>query len=331
MKILSLRVATWVLQLMFVCCIGLIVMHVALRAVPYVKNARSYQVVKKATAIERSIASSIPNIVPRKVAGKNTAPFVMIAAALLLAFGLKKGRVYVNNRLIRAQFQKQYEALKQEAHLSETSSSLSPLKERFEKMQADAQVSREDLLTLFADTKKQLDTMQKNVAFLSIDIVDAHSMKHDEEQLSVEHDFMEYKDLVNKRMKENGVLKTAWTSDGVMSCFPTPDAAVKAARILLKDITHFNEQVKLMQKAFKIRCGVNAGSVYYDETLPMEEMSDRVIDIAGHMQKKSPENNVSIPRALLEKLTNTYNFVPIQKIVDGYEVCIFDRRAVPRN
>jgi hypothetical protein len=41
--------------------------------------------------------------------------------------------------------------------------------------------------------------------------------------------------------------------------------------------------VKLIKTDFSVRCGVNAGFVYFDETTPLE--ADRVIDVAGHMQK----------------------------------------------
>lgn len=309
---------------------AIIVIHVSLLVVPYIKNAQSYQIVQKATIVEKSIASSIQNIVPTKFAGKEITRWIAIAAAFVLVILLKQSKEYVKEKMIKIQFQRKYEALKKEAHLTEGSSSLTPLKEKIEKMQAGSKVNREELLKLFAETKKQLDTMQENVAFLAIDIVDAHLLKEKEENLNIEHDFRQYKNLVDSRLTENGVLKSAWTPDGVMSCFPTADAAVKTVRGLLADLERFNKQVKLMKKDFKIRCGINAGSVYYDETLPMEEMSDNVIDIAGHMQKKSPENNVSMPKILLNQLTDKYNFVPIEKVVDGHEVCIFERRAFPR-
>ena len=46
------------------------------------------------------------------------------------------------------------------------------------------------------------------------------------------------------------------------------------------------------------RCGVNAGYVHFDEATPMEAMSDRVIDIAGHMQKYAEPNTVAVARKL---------------------------------
>jgi class 3 adenylate cyclase len=330
MKHFTLKIITWGLQLLFICSIAVIVIHISLFAVPYIENAHSYQIVQKATIIEKTIASYIQNIVPTKFSEKEITRWIVIVSALGLSILLKQSKEYVQDKIIKIQFQRKYEALKQKTHLPEGSSSLTPLKEKIEKMQVGSKANREELLSLFAETKKQLDTMQENVAFLAIDLVDAHLLKEGEEKLNVEHDFSQYKNMVDKKFTDNGVLKSAWTPDGVMSCFPTADSAVKTVRGLLMDLERFNKQVKLMKKDFKIRCGINAGSVYYDETLPMEEMSDNVIDVAGHMQKKSPENNVSMPKILLDQLTDTYNFVPIEKVVDGYEVCIFERRAFPR-
>jgi hypothetical protein len=330
MKFVLLKITTRMIQILFLCSIGIIVLHVSLLAVPYIKNAQSYQIVQKATVVEKSIASYVKNIVPTKFAGKEITHWIVIAAALGVSILLKQSKEYIKDKMVKIQFQRKYEALKQEAHLPEGSSSLNQLKENIEKMKAGSKDNREELLKLFAETKKQLDTMQKNVAFLSIDLVDAPLLKAGEEKLNVEHDFSQYKNMVNRKFTENGVLKFAWTPDGVMGCFPTADDAVKTVKGLLMDLEKFNKQVKLMKKDFKIRCGVNAGSVYYDETLPMEEMSDNVIDIAGHMQKKSPENNVSLPKILLHKLINNYNFIQIDKVVDGHDVCIFERRAFPR-
>jgi class 3 adenylate cyclase len=286
--------------------------------------------VQKATFVEKSIAPYVNNIIPTKFAGHEITRWIVIAAAFVLGILFKKSKEYVKTKGIKVQFQRKYEALKKETHIPEGSSSLTPLKEKIEKIKAGSSVNREELLKLFAETKKQLDTMQENIAFLAIDLVDAHFLKEGEEKLNIEHDFRQYKNMVDKKFAENGVLKSAWTPDGVMSCFPTADAAVKTVQGLLTDLEQFNNQVKLIKKDFKIRCGINAGSVYYDETLPMEEMSDNVIDVAGHMQKKSPENNVSMPKILLDQLTDIYNFVPIKKVVDGYQVCIFERRAFPR-
>ncbi len=123
---------------------------------------------------------------------------------------------------------------------------------------------REDLVKLFAQTKKKLDKMGQDLAFLSIDVADSTGMKVGEEKASIEHDFMEYKHIVEKAIKTHGSIKSAWTPDGVMICFPTIEGAVNTARDIIKGLKDFNANVKTIKKDFTIRCGVNFGRVFFD-------------------------------------------------------------------
>jgi len=53
-----------------------------------------------------------------------------------------------------------------------------------------------------------------------------------------------------------------------------------------------------MRADFKVRIGINSGQVLFDERVPMGEMSSRVIDIAGHMQKYAEVNTIYINDAI---------------------------------
>lgn len=168
--------------------------------------------------------------------------------------------------------------------------------------------------------------MGRDLAFLSIDVVDSTGMKQDEEKASAEHDFMEYKRLVDSKLTSNGAMKSAWTPDGVMSCFPTIDTAVRAAREVIQGLDAFNKNVKTMRQDFRVRCGINHGFVYFDESVPMEEMTDRVIDIAGHMQKYAPPNTICVAKPSVEPMQEREGFAPAGKVVDGYEVYVWEKK-----
>jgi len=105
-----------------------------------------------------------------------------------------------------------------------------------------------------------------------------------------------------------------------MACFSNVDDAVSAGKDVIKGLDHFNRHVKLMTRNFSVRCGVNAGYVHFDDATPLEEMSDRVIDIAGHMQKHAQPGSVAIARKVIEPLRDLKGFEPTKKVVDGYEV-----------
>lgn len=162
--------------------------------------------------------------------------------------------------------------------------------------------------------------MGRHLAFLAIDVVDSTGMKQGEERATIERDFKEYKRFVERILQEHGSLKSAWTPDGVMSCFPNVDAAVQAGRDVVNGLETFNRDVKVMRSEFHVRCGVNFGYVYFDDSIPLEEISDRAIDIAGHLQKQAKPDTVFIPKHAIEPLCDRIGFEPSGRVVDGYEV-----------
>lgn len=180
--------------------------------------------------------------------------------------------------------------------------------------------SRDELLELMAKAKKSLDQQKRSVAFLSIDIINSTGMKQGEDQAIAERDFRQYKRLAEAAIDKNGALKAAWTPDGVMICFSTTDGAVAAAKEIIRNLGHFNKHVKAMRSDFAVRCGVNAGVVLFDEAVPMEEMSDRTIDVAGHMQKYAKANTIYIGKHAIAGLREPGGFSPAGQQVDGYEV-----------
>jgi len=105
-----------------------------------------------------------------------------------------------------------------------------------------------------------------------------------------------------------------------MACFPSVNDAVQAGKDIIRELGLFNRTVKLIKTDFSVRCGVNAGFVYFDETTPLETMADRVIDVAGHMQKYADPNTVAVAQNIVEPLNDRAGFAPAKRVVDGYEV-----------
>lgn len=181
-------------------------------------------------------------------------------------------------------------------------------------------LDRSELLEIYAQTKKTLEQQKKNLAFLSIDVVDSTGMKVGEEQGIAERDFRQYKFMVERVLQENKAWKSTWTPDGVMICFTTVPDAIRAGQGIIRNLGIFNQKVKSIKKDFAIRVGINAGLVFCDESTPMEEMTDRVIDIAGHMQKHGSINAVCITKHAIEPYLDKFNFVAEDRVVDGCPV-----------
>jgi class 3 adenylate cyclase len=318
------------MPLLIISALAIIVISLLPRAIPYIDNALSYKYIEVGLSIEKSLSSFAQTIVPTKVAGKDVTVwiFTVVAIVVVLFFGIlfHNRKRHYSHRVDKLKMLKDYEVFKKKMRLKDDAKILAPLQEKLESLAVLNEDDRNELLWLFAKTKKKLDTIGRDLSFLSIDVVDSSGIKQGEEKASIEYTFREYKKLVEEKIVANGALKSSWTPDGVMVCFPTVDAAVRAAREVITSMEAFNEHVKLIRGDIRVRCGINSGYVYFDESIPMEEISDRVIDTAGHMQKHASPNTVCIAKPAIEPMKESEGFVPASRIVDGYEVYIWGKK-----
>lgn len=182
---------------------------------------------------------------------------------------------------------------------------------------------RKKMLEEFVQLKTELDSMGQECAFLAIDVVDSTGMKADEDKLLAAYDFDKYNEIVKKCLKDNAVIKFSTTPDGIMSCFRTADNAVQAAVQLLEELKIFNKMGKKIKRDFDIRCGINAGFVYLGD-MPLEMVTDRVINIAGHMQKHAKPNTINIAGSAIEPLRFRKGFVETTEIIDDQRVFVWE-------
>lgn len=182
---------------------------------------------------------------------------------------------------------------------------------------------RAALLELYARTKKALEAQKQMLSFLSIDVVGSTKMKEHEDAVIASRDFGQYKLMVEGIIERHNYLKASWTPDGVMICFDEIGQALGAGQDVLRSLAGFNRDIKAMRSDFKVRLGINAGEVLYDEEIPMEEMSDRVIDIAGHMQKYAKENSIFINKDAIAERADEFDLHPAAEEVDDCEVLVW--------
>ena len=315
------------MPLLVIGTLAIIAMFLLPLAVPHIDNALSYKYIEVALSIEKSLSSSAQAIIPTKISGKDVTMWIFIVAATVVAlflgifFNSRKKRC--GHRVEKLKMFKDYETFKKKMRLKDDAKILAPLQQKFESLTISNENDRNELLKVFAETKKKLDTIGRDLAFLAMDVVDSTGMKRGEEKASIEYTFREYHKFVEEKIAANGALKSSWTPDGVMICFPTVDAAVRTAREVITGLEAFNKHVNLMREDIGVRCGINSGYVYFDESLPMEEISDRVIDTAGHMQKHASPNSICIAKPAIEPMKEGEGFVPASRVVDGYEVYVW--------
>ena len=285
-------------------------------AMPYLPEAGSYAWVRKIGEIDQQTRVYVKSIVPTKVGEYDAWRWILLAFLLICRSVLLAIAGKLSQRAVKLDVEALGEGMSQPSQAA----MLEPLKEQIAHLKPGDTKSRVHLLEVLSETKKKLESMGRDLAFLSIDVVGSTQMKVGENKTDVEYDFHEYRKLVESKMQSNGALKAAWTPDGVMICFPTVDAAVRTAQELIQGLVAFNKNVKTMKVDFQVRCGINAGRVYYDEKTPMETMSDHVIDVAGHMQKHALPGTIAIAKPSIEPVRQREGFEPSGKVVDGYDV-----------
>lgn len=294
--------------------------------VPFVKGAASFPLLRDLLGLEKSLNASIRKALPGVLQRENLTNWLMLVVTVFVALEANSLRGHFGRKIANLDAFQQFEALSAMRGARGSERVLAPLKEKLENLEEGAKpADREELLRLFAETKKKLDAMGRDLAFLAVDVVDSTGMKVGEEQGLVERDFREYKKLVEGKIKEYGALKAAWTPDGVMICLPSVEVAVRLGQDLIKSLDAFNKHVKTIKRDFSVRCGINYGYVYFDPAVPMEEMSDRVIDVAGHMQKCAAPNSIAIAKQAIEPVHTRDGFVTAGRVVDGYEVFIWPK------
>jgi class 3 adenylate cyclase len=316
--------AAWFARLVAIAALVLIILMLLPYPLRYVENADQYEYLQKAVDLgaraQQKLGARVQQWVPTRIAGEDRTMWILVGGFLFVEIAAARVGGMFGARADYLRLKRKVESWEKEMGLSKDSAVTSSLNAKLSALKEGSKGDREELLKIFAETKRKLSGMGRELAFLSIDIVDSTKMKIGEEQETVEYDFKQYKTFVDEILKANGVIKVAWTPDGIMACFSNIDTAVKTGKDVIRGLKHFNDDVKLMKSDFRVRCGVNSGFVYMDDEVPLEDVSDRVIDIAGHMQKHAEPMTVSIAKIVVEPLTDRAGFLETPKIVDGYQV-----------
>ena len=309
--------------------------------VTYLENYEAYAYVRYLLMIDSKCIDFVRALVPVKLGGYDTARGIIVLLAIVVSRVIRSLRrnftpvIALDRSTDAPMFAKEHtivSGVKSRAQLLEV---IAEAKSNLDAMQrdngssssAESITKRNNLLIVMSQAQNRLESLERDLAFLSIDVVGSTKMKVGEDKMKIEADFRNYKKFIDKAISKGDALTAAWTPDGVMICFPSADAAVLTAKSVLTGLQRFNKEVKTVRAEFQVRCGVNAGRVYYDPDIPMEEMSDHVIDVAGHMQKYAAADSVFLSKSVVNLLAPLpkEGFKPANTKVDGFEAYQWSR------
>jgi len=291
------------------------------RLAPYnISLGKEHRYAKAAFALEQTVTRPVRAVFPIRIGGHDMTPWIVLVLSFVFTFWFNtlSYRYFYEGQYYR--YRKKVDDMKRRLHISDHAMSASALGRQLDLLKTAKKKDRDKILRNIVEAEKKLDEKGRDLAFLSIDVVDSTGMKRDEDKAVVQNDFTRYRQFISGILDEHGCLKSTWTPDGVMACFPSVDDALRAAQGVVTDLDAFNREVRKLRREFAVRCGVNSGFVIYDEDVPLDAISDPAIDIAGHMQKYADRNAVGIPKPIMETLSGRSGFAPSGKVVDGYEM-----------
>ena len=190
---------------------------------------------------------------------------------------------------------------------------------KLQELQAGKTLDHQELLRIFAETQRKLDALGRDLAFLSVDMVGSTQMKQNEEPAAIQHDFIEYRKMVERVFARCRMLKAAWTPDGVMACFPSVNDAVRQARTsfssLLSSTVCEADQDRLL------------GSLWGQCRLRLFRRDHAARDHGRPchrrrraLQKYADPHAVAVAQNIVEPLNDRAGFAPAKRVVDGYKV-----------
>lgn len=168
-----------------------------------------------------------------------------------------------------------------------------------------APTSRLAMLEIVFALQRELEDRKRHAAFLSVDVAGSSEMKRSAPELDAEYSFGRFGAWVAEVVEGCGGACHSSAGDGLMCRFPSEALAVRAARLLQEGMPAFNTERNRLPLPFRIRCGVSAGEVPFEEGQPPGSVHSTVIDRAAVLQKQAEAGDILVshevaPAALTE-------------------------------
>lgn len=156
---------------------------------------------------------------------------------------------------------------------------------------------RQALIQQLHELQDRLRSDERDVTFLSVDIVGSTKIKANNDQLDVEYTFGEYHGFVETVARKFGGQLHSTAGDGVTLVFEQPVAGYRAGRALLAGLFEFNSFRNRLGDRIAIRCGCHTGSVHAAGDNLQRVNFAHVIDVAAHMQKQAEPGTMMVSEA----------------------------------
>jgi class 3 adenylate cyclase len=167
----------------------------------------------------------------------------------------------------------------------------------------------------------------RNGTFLSIDIVNSTKLKEGEDSLKVIQTFQAFHRYIAEHI--TGSLASVFSGDGVMCLYEAPQKAVDIAISIFSGLKQFNKEQSSLRRYLDIRVGINTGTLLLDDVQDLGRITERDIDIAGHLQKYGRPGELLISASTWERIANKTDFKKRWQTIDDTVVYKYRRTFSP--
>ena len=167
----------------------------------------------------------------------------------------------------------------------------------------------------------------RNGTFMSIDIVNSTKLKEGEDSLKVVQTFQSFHRYIAEHM--TGSLASVFSGDGVMCLYEAPQKAVDVAITILSGLRQFNQEQSSLRRYLSVRIGINTGTLLLDDVTDLGKITERDIDIAGHLQKYGCPGELLISGSTHERIANKTDFKKRWQTIDDTPVYKYHRTFSP--
>lgn len=302
-----LNILLWIFRIINFALKLVIILFLASFIVQFIPGAMRYTIIQKIYSYTMPSISYVSSMIPTQFFRYEFGALIIIGLILIVKAYIYKVISFLDDKAYR--YKRRYNARQFAVQ------TLPPA--------SDEPKGRTSLLKQWIDIKEKLEKSQRLLAFLAVDVIGSTLMKEGEDPHVVEYTFSEYKKFIEEILSANNVWKVTWTPDGLMSAFLTMEEAVTAGKEIIIGLDAFNKYVNQLKTPLRVRCGINHGKVVFDMDARMEEVTHRVIDIAGHLQKSAEPDTIWISKQIFDYLATkekTVGFRQIKIKVDNTDV-----------
>jgi len=201
-----------------------------------------------------------------------------------------------------------------------------------------ANTQEQETLARKLERKKELEQEQykmvvdlyghyRNGTFLSIDVVNSTKLKEGEDSLKVVQTFQAFHRYIAEHI--TGALASVFSGDGVMCLYEVPQKAVDVAINIFGGLKQFNKEQSSLRRYLNVRIGINTGTLLLDDVKDLGKITERDIDIAGHLQKYGRPGELLIAASTWERIANKNDFKKRWQTIDDTVVYRYRRTFAP--